>query len=654
MIQLRSLLSILFVLSLNHCSNIEDFLDKSLLSGLVQQQTIYDQGYIHFDNLGNITAEVNNLIFKNNPAFSEASFIGVFVFPRGADINLNCCTGTASVCGDATRSCLRGIGFSQDLGYLGSRFIFKEPPKTFNRQADKFYIPVMAAGKNAVPADYQGEYTPFSAPTNPVGDREQFDLYVGIYYNLFDGGTFRLRPINAEAEIGSQLYYSRISPDILSPKIEIESRFFAQSREDSPGSNYIIPGIGQWTVPPPLDIELDKRGRVVINEIGNSIEGTAENDFIELYNPTDFPIPLDDVFIQRYTSTSCQSLTSATQKEDLTGLIIQSKGFISLARTGHTLTNITKSFKSSGGITISNSDCIALTKGTYSIDSPIDKRVIDFVGLQDASGLNQKRGNGYAPAIYDDSSVSRCPDGGDSKDNSIDFLVEPPTPGLANTCDFSEPADSILNATAGELLITEVLNVVKDDVGFEGTFDPTNCLDTGADDFVEIVNASSRSINVGGGRLQYITSGGVVSSFYTLPSKVLAPGEYLVVVSQDKGCYNKTSLANRNAIFKSSASIASPTNFSSLGASIALTRTSDSLPTPQAGSAITSGTNYTIDYVGWAGSGLVFQTAQAPNTNPNYAGRRSLRRKNNTQNTFNNFNDFEVSTTINGTPGRAD
>jgi len=659
---------VLFLIFLTACRNLEKAVDDNFLSVLFPDQMIRDQGYVKFDSLGNITVEFNNTHFKNNPAFSELSYIGVFVFPRGADVMLNCCSGNASVCGSASRACLRGVGFSQDLGFLGRRFIFREPPQVFNPNADKYYMKVMVSDRTGVPRDYQGEYTLFSGPTNPVGDREMYDLYIGVYQNLFDPVLRRLRPINLEAQIGTQTYYSRVAPDFLSPRIPIESRFFSQRPEDPAGNWYKIPSMAVWSRPPPLDPELDKRGRIRINEIGNAIGGVTANDFIELYNPSDFEIPLDDVFIQRYTSNACSTLISATQKTNLTGFSIPPRGFLTLARPGHTLSGIDGTFES--GLNIGSNDCVALTKGTARIRTPFDERVIDFVAMSDPNNQNQVRGRPTNP-VFDNSAISRCPDGADSRINAEDFFQEAPTPGLANLCQFAPQPEPIQNAQPGEILITEVLHSPDNTFAFEGgsIFDSPACWQSdvadplqraGSDNFVELVNNSNKAFNLGGARIWYVTSGGNFfpsSGYYTFPSVVLNPGEHIAVVSQDAGCYNSLELrlANRKIFYRSSPSVTSPVSFSGTQGSVILTRSNNPLgPTPQAGPAPNPETDV-LDYMGWGDTPPpIRKGTQAPRC---FSPRRAIIRKRIGgvyQNTNDNGSDFECALFPNGTPGRAE
>lgn len=631
------------------CAQLESGLEKVLSTKAVREILPLDQGTIFFDETGNITVDFNNIDFKFNPLISEISYIGVWVFPKGGNPMIPCCSGSSTLCGSATLNCLRGVGFSNDLGFLGNRYIFQAPPRSFNRNSDRYTISVKAANSDGVPADYQGEYTPFSGPTGPVNDRTMFDLYLGFYYTIVDPESSLPRPINSKAEIGKLTYYNRIAPDLISPKIEIEAQFFPQSIYDPSGTTYSIPRITTWATPPTLDRELDKRGNILINEIGNEISSTSANDFIELYNPTDFKISLDDVFLFRYTSRQCKTLGEPSQKEELTGGIIGPKGFYTLARVGNNLQGIDKTFKTSSGITLSEGDCIALVKGTSNLPNLSTARLIDFVGTTDSSKQNQYLGEGLAPPLFSDSSISRCPDGGNSRNNKDDFTIEISSPGSLNQCNFLTPSTSISDALDGEILISEVSHSQNESFSGDGSVSTILCDNsTGESDFVEVRNYSQKTFNIGGSRIQYISSTGTVSSYYTFPSVLLAPGESIAVISQDKGCYTRSILSGRKVLFRSESFITSPFNLSGSSASIALTKNSRALSSQlNQNGTILDPDSITLDYVGWNTSAKVFQTGKAPNCNISSTNRRSLRRISTTKN---NATDFQCGT-INGSPG---
>ncbi len=586
------------------CTHIEKEINKKLITNL-KRDALLDQGYIYFDSIGNIRVEFNNLEFATNPLYTEASYIGVWVYAQNGDPLKNCCTGSVKECGELTKSCIKGVGFSNDLGFLGDRYLFIEPPRPFNKYADKYYMDVKVSDAAGVPRDYQGEYQPFSGPTNPVGDREIFDLYLGVFYSVFrpDGG---FRAINSSASIGSRTIYTRVDPDFLSPRIRIESRFFSQTPQDPVGSMYVIPHLSTWKKLEPLDRELDKRKYLKINEIGNSIGKVTANDYIELYNPTEYEIFLDDVYLFRYTSERCSTLKEYSDRDDLSGLTIKPKGFLLLARSGSTL-NPDYVLKN---VIVGETDCFALATGGKPLDPTEESednpsadyksfykprpalnpepRIIDFVGTIDPDNKNYYLGSGPAPLIAYNAAISRCLDGVDTRNNENDFYIETSTPGTNNNCSFARPISKV---QAGELVISEIS--VRNNTG--------GCVDTD-DDYIEIYNTLDVPVNLAGARLYYITSGGLVSTSYTFESYILPAKSYVAVISKDSGCYNSSTVSN--ALFRGGSGF----NLSSKSASIVLARNNFSFPSPQNGPDVVAGSTYILDYVGYGGEAKVYKT----------------------------------------------
>lgn len=271
------------------CSQIE-----KRLEGVIGKDTLLDQGYVNFDDTGNITVVFNNLEFAANPLYSEASFIAVYVFNRGADTNARCCSGSNCSVVEAA-SCMVGVGFSNDIGFAGTYYIDLHPPTPFPRYTDRYYMRVYAAGKDGMPDNYQGEYTDFSSSTGPVGDRAVYDLYVGVYYSIFAPGISPHRLKNQTRKFGANQVYLPIAPDFLSPVIPIESRFFPESEGDPPGSWFPVPHMSSWKRIPVIPAFDDFRDRVVINEVVfnpnynatglTTDDGNANNpEWIEIYN----------------------------------------------------------------------------------------------------------------------------------------------------------------------------------------------------------------------------------------------------------------------------------------------------------------------------------------------------------------------------------
>ncbi len=218
------------------------------------------------------------------------------------------------------------------------------------------------------------------------------------------------------------------------------------------------------------------------------------------------------------------------------------------------------------------------------------------------------------------------------------------TPGYANSTNNTSGTvpESVVNLNAGDILITEVHFDVDTASGFEGG-GGTLCTEA-EDEFIEILNNTNKKIDMGGATLQYGNSSGNFNIDYTFPSGYeLAAGARVVVVAQDAGCYNSTSLSGVNALFDGMTAW----SLSGTGATFALVKNAVDLPDGQAGPAINAGTTAgVLDYVGTATNSNVYETAQAPDCTD-----QSLVRTVPTTDTDNNSADFSCGT-ANGTPGR--
>jgi len=289
---------LLILLSLCALCQSCNFLDQAAnkrLFGPLGREPWGDQGYVYFDDTGNITVVYNNTEFYQNPLYNATSFIAVWVFNRGADPYSRCCSNTGCPTIEAN-SCLVGFGWSNDLGFAGTSYLDLHPPEPFNPFVDRYYIPVYSAGNTAEPASYQGEYTTFSSPTSIVNDRSQYDLYVGVFYTILHPDTNPHRVLNQERELNGVVLYTPIDPDWLSPAIPIEARFYPQSEGDEPGSFYVLPHMLTWAPHGEVEHFRDYRNKVMINEIVGNPAGTDGNtgaaEFVEIYNSSPYNVNL--------------------------------------------------------------------------------------------------------------------------------------------------------------------------------------------------------------------------------------------------------------------------------------------------------------------------------------------------------------------------
>ena len=111
--------------------------------------------------------------------------------------------------------------------------------------------------------------------------------------------------------------------------------------------------------------------------------------------------------------------------------------------------------------------------------------------------------------------ISRLPDGNDSDQNSIDFKPACATPGLRNSI---SPVDCALSPQQRTLVINEV------DIDQRGT-------DT--EEFVELLNVSSRPVDLGRFRVLGVDGNGGLYRSVDLPVQSLAPGEHYVICPAD-------------------------------------------------------------------------------------------------------------------------
>ncbi len=296
------------------CKQIDGALDGLAAGGF---PTDVDQGQVLFDDTGNIMVILNNLTFHYDARITEASYIGAFVFDRGADPYARCCVGSECPANEAA-SCVKGVGFSNDMGYAGDFYLDIHPPEAFNKFASSYTMPIYVSDKTGTAQNYQGEYNTFSSPVNAVGDREQFDLYLGIYFTNADAVNGGLRSLNQEKTLGDITLYTAIRPDIISPVIQIESRFFPESDNDPTGSWYPIPNLLTWTNHPGAEVFKDFRGKVVLNEISFNPDGTDGGanspEIIEIYNNSGEPVDVRGWRISKKNSPNINfNITDGTQ-----------------------------------------------------------------------------------------------------------------------------------------------------------------------------------------------------------------------------------------------------------------------------------------------------------------------------------------------------
>lgn len=185
---------------------------------------------------------------------------------------------------------------------------------------------------------------------------------------------------------------------------------------------------------------------LVINEVQtDSVSGSggSADDFVELYNPTTEDVILDGWSLQKQSSAS----TSAIYRADLSGTI-PAGGYFLIVRGN---TNTSQSLKDIADLVIASTFSISANNVIYLVDDNInivnqsDANIVDYLGMGSSESFE-----GVATAVNpaETKSISRVPDGEDSDENSIDFVV----------MDSPDPQNSTVgqeeSSLAGAVLVT--------------------------------------------------------------------------------------------------------------------------------------------------------------------------------------------------------
>jgi hypothetical protein len=199
---------------------------------------------------------------------------------------------------------------------------------------------------------------------------------------------------------------------------------FVLSETPSPGE------ANPYTEPPEPVICVPGEFEIKINELLPNPEGAdGENEFIELYNPTDRTISLDGWGLASGTS-SWPGIPKITIPG---GVSIGPGDFVVIGGANIEEADLPmdedpdmlgNSSKNPDGVRLE--DCTGLVQDTV-LYGKVGEPIEDFEMLDDAEGVSM------ASMPRDGLSVGRINDGVDTDDNEIDFAANmPPTPGASN------------------------------------------------------------------------------------------------------------------------------------------------------------------------------------------------------------------------------
>lgn len=191
--------------------------------------------------------------------------------------------------------------------------------------------------------------------------------------------------------------------------------------------------VGTVVAAPGASAAVSPDAPVVVNEIyggGGNSGGAFNQDFVELYNPTDAPVSLAGWSLQYASSAGTWANGGQT---DLTGEI-PARGYylVGQALGANTALPGLPAPDATGTIAMSGTGAkVALVQGTTRLACAgaacaSEAAVVDLVGW--GSGANAYAGSAPAPATTNGTSVSRDANHTNTADNAADFTAGAPTP----------------------------------------------------------------------------------------------------------------------------------------------------------------------------------------------------------------------------------
>jgi endonuclease G, mitochondrial len=354
---------------------------------------------------------------------------------------------------------------------------------------------------------------------------------------------------------------------------------------------------------------------VVINELDSDTPGADTAEFVELYDGGAGNTALDGLVVVFYNGSSDLSYAAF----DLDGFQTGASGYFTLGNPG--VANVDLVFSPGAtGFLQNGADAVALFAGNAS-DFPTNTSV-RTANLQDAivydtddaddpgllALLNpaQPQVNENGGGSGDMQSSQRCPNGVGGARNTSTYLQNAPTPGAVNSC---PPPPEPVNSTV----------VISQLYGGGGN--------TGAtyhNDYVELFNRSTTTVDLGGWSLQYASATGSGWDANRQPlGGTIGPGEYYLVALASGG-------SDGDAL--PPANISGQINMSGTNGKVALVNSFDGL----VGNCPTSDPHL-MDFVGYGSADCREGTTAAPSPGNTTS---IFRAGNGSTDTNNNGSDF--------------
>lgn len=259
---------------------------------------------------------------------------------------------------------------------------------------------------------------------------------------------------------------------------------------------------------------------LVISEIQFMGDNGANDEFIELYNPTDNPIDISTWSIQRETATESPTFT---KKNFTSPAIVPDHGYYLIAHTSYNgsvtadMSHSSFTLTSSGATLFLVNDQVLLTTGN-------EESVVDKVAIG-VSALNAE-GSPFSTVPESEQSIERV--GDDTDNNSTDFILqENPSPQNSELTPTQTgtvtPAPTDTYPTPTTQPSPSSGNIVINEVAWAGTIASAD------DEWIELYNTSENNIDLTDWTLTAIDGTPSINFEGSIPAK----GFYLLERSND-------------------------------------------------------------------------------------------------------------------------
>src|SRR6185295_17982194 len=266
---------------------------------------------------------------------------------------------------------------------------------------------------------------------------------------------------------------------------------------------------------------------VIINEVDADTPGTDAAEFVELYDGGAGHTPLDGLVVVFYNGSNDLSYAAF----DLTGFSTNADGYFTLGNPA--VPHVDLVFDpGAAGLLQNGPDAVALyagraadfPTGTAVTTASLQDAVVYDTDDDDDAGLlvllneAQPQVNENGGGSGSTQSSQRCPNGSGGARNTSTYLQAAPTPGGINTC----PAPP--TPSNSPIVISQLY-------GGGG-----NAGATFTNDYVELFNRGTTTVDIGGWSLQYASASGNGWDFNKQPlGGTIAPGQYYLIALASGG-----------------------------------------------------------------------------------------------------------------------